>query len=106
MGGLEVWWSRGLPCSGGWGLGSGGIGSAGCSRPLKTLLLALVPAVAHPTSVVVLGLGYWMMPTPPVVPSGIGLCLVLQLVASQMALPSRGCRRALLVVREWHCGWW
>ena len=54
--------------------------------------------VAYPTSVVVFG--YWMMHTPPLVPAGLGLCLVHQLVASQMALPSRGgCRSGLVVVR-------
>ena len=56
----------------------------------------MVP-VAYPTAVVVLG--YWMMHTPPLVPAGLGLCLVFQLVASQMALPSRGgCRSRLFVV--------
>ena len=49
-----------------------------------TILLPLpvVPTVAHPTSVVVLGLGYTEL--KPVVPSKLGLCLVLQVVASQV----------------------
>ena len=49
-----------------------------------TILLPLpvVPTVAHPTSVVVLGLGYTEL--KPVVPSRLGLCLVLQVVASQV----------------------
>ena len=57
--------------------------------------------VAYPTSVVVFG--YWMMHTPPLVPATGNrrwYPLVLQLVASQMALPSRGgCRSGLVVVR-------